>query len=199
MAPRVPASTIRRATACPTRKYPFRLTLRMASHSASLISRRGVRFRIPALFTRMSRPPRNSSASATRRSTSAREAVEPGTATARRPRASISATAPWASRRLLRYPTATSAPSRASPRAMARPMLREPPVTRARLPARRIGIRAIVPSESRYRARARLRTARRPREHWPSPAAGKVGLRRRLECGARFGWWVPARWPSSPW
>src|SRR3989304_1092572 len=46
--------TISRATAWVTRKQPLRLVSRIASHSASLISRKGVRFMIPALLTRMS-------------------------------------------------------------------------------------------------------------------------------------------------
>src|SRR5688572_11042290 len=88
---------------------------------------------MPALFTRMSRRPSPARVRSTIAARSARRVTSVGTASARRPRSFTSAAVlsapPWSS-----SATTTSAPRRASSRAMARPIPRPAPVTIATCP-----------------------------------------------------------------
>src|SRR5438876_2512567 len=119
-----------------------RLARRVPSHCASDIAASGTSSggQTPWFTTRMSSPPSARAASSTAR------LAPPGS-----PRSAWTATVSFrplppptalivssASAFLLRYPTATLAPARASSSAVARPMPRPPPVTKARLPERSI-------------------------------------------------------------
>src|SRR5262245_4593587 len=112
---------------------PFRLTSSTRSQSSSLISRRGPSRLIPALFTRMSMPPRAATAAAT---------------ACRQP--SIVPTSPGAGTSFSRGPscasvfstdaaelpfTATRAPALRNSSTVARPTPRVPPVTNTRFPS----------------------------------------------------------------
>src|SRR2546422_6781765 len=119
-----------------------RLARRVPSHCASDIAASGTSSggQTPWFTTRMSSPPSARAASSTAR------LAPPGS-----PRSAWTATVSFrplppptalivssASAFLLRYPTATLAPARASSSAVARPMPRPPPVTSARFPERSI-------------------------------------------------------------
>jgi hypothetical protein len=93
---------------------------------------------MPALATRMSRPPNALTVSAIMRRTWSPSFTSAASATARPPSPSSSASAAafFAS---LRPAIATSAPARAKPLAMPRPMPPLPPVTSATLPLRSNG------------------------------------------------------------
>src|SRR5207249_11330514 len=81
----------------------------------------------------MSSRPKSRAVCSTAAVTWARSSMSVGTVSARRPSARISPATPPSS---LAVRAATSAPACAMPRAIARPMPRPPPVTRATLPAR---------------------------------------------------------------
>src|SRR5712691_73687 len=119
-----------------------RLARTVPSHCASLSSASGTSSagQMPWFTTRMSSPPSARAASSTAR-----------VAAAGSPRSAWTATVSFrplppptvlivssASALLLRYPTATLAPARASSSAVARPIPRPPPVTNARFPERLI-------------------------------------------------------------
>src|SRR2546426_215859 len=119
-----------------------RLARRVPSHCASDIAASGTSSggQTPWFTTRMSSPPSARAASSTAR------LAPPGS-----PRSAWTATVSFrplppptalivssASAFLLRYPTATLAPARASSSAVARPIPRPPPVTNARFPERSI-------------------------------------------------------------
>src|SRR4051794_13151510 len=107
------------------RRSPVTLTPKTVASSSSLDSSNGARpSASPALLTRMSRPPRRSTASATKRLQLA------GSVTSSPSAISVS------SRSTRRAPPATRTPAAASAAAVARPMPDEGPVTIARLPLR---------------------------------------------------------------
>src|SRR6266705_5379851 len=127
-----------------------RLARRVPSHCASDIAASGTSSggQTPWFTTRMSSPPSAPAASSTAR------LAPPGS-----PRSAWTATVSFrplppptalivssASAFLLRYPTATLAPARASSSAVARPMPRPPPVTNARFPERSITAPPPVPN-----------------------------------------------------
>jgi hypothetical protein len=99
------------------------------------MSSRLVASRTAALFTRMSRRPKRFTPALTIAATPASSVTSVRCATARPPRASISAATPSASAREARAFTITAAPASASASAIARPMLRPPPVTSATRPS----------------------------------------------------------------
>src|SRR5690349_8845899 len=88
----------------------------------------------PALFTRMSMRPKCRAAPCTKVSASSRRVRSAGIASTRRPDSRPISSAVVSSTSLRRAQIATSAPSRASTRAMPLPMPRLPPVTSATLP-----------------------------------------------------------------
>src|SRR2546422_8493919 len=119
-----------------------RLARRVPSHCASDIAASGTSSggQTPWFTTRMSSPPSARAASSTARLAPTGSPRSAWTATVSfrtlpPPTALIVSSA---SAFLLRYPTATLAPARASSSAVARPMPRPPPVTKARLPERSI-------------------------------------------------------------
>jgi hypothetical protein len=129
-----PAVSMCRPAARHSRKTPCRLTSITAIQSSSDVSTVGPRRMMPALFTRMSRRPSAATVSRTSRSGVAGSAMSPTPSSARRPaprtRAAVAEPGVW-------LPcTATSAPASARAKAMAAPMPREAPVTRATLPSR---------------------------------------------------------------
>src|SRR5436309_12537398 len=111
-------------------KAPFRWTAIIRSHTSSVISWSATSPAMPASFTRMCTGPSAAWIRSTAASTLAALATSASTATARRwSRATSSATCrppPWS-----RSSTATSAPSRARRRQIARPIPEAPPVTTA--------------------------------------------------------------------
>src|SRR6185295_6471221 len=118
------------------RKAPSRLTANTARQSARVIWSSAFSGRTAALLMRTSRPPKRSTAAAISRSTAAASPTSASTGSACPPAAAMSAataSTAWRSRRPL---ITTAAPAAASARAMARPMLRPPPVTRATRPSR---------------------------------------------------------------
>src|SRR5512141_147215 len=123
------------ATACATRKYPFRFVSRTRSHSSSDRSRVVLRTFTPALFTRTSIFPKDATTASTACPTLSRRRTSIGNASARTPSASAAA-------RVSRSPPASRAhsarshPAFASPTAIARPSPFEAPVTSATLPDR---------------------------------------------------------------
>src|SRR5258708_2267818 len=90
--------------------------------------------RIAALLTRMSMPPKWAAPTATIRATAASSVTSASCNIAWPPAATISPTTASASARELRALTIMAAPEAARLRAMARPILREAPVTRATRP-----------------------------------------------------------------
>src|SRR5437870_793744 len=111
-------------------KAPFRWTAIIRSHSSSVISRSGTSPAMPASFTRMCTGPSAAWRRSTAAATLAALATSASMATARRWSAATSSATcrppPWS-----RSSTATSAPSRARRRQIARPMPEAPPVTTA--------------------------------------------------------------------
>src|SRR5256712_468112 len=121
-----------------------RLARRVPSHCASDIAASGTSSggQTPWFTTRMSSPPSGRAASSTARLAPTGSPRSAWTATVSfrtlpPPTALIVSSA---SAFLLRYPTATLAPARASISAVARPMPRPPPVTKARFPERSITV-----------------------------------------------------------
>src|SRR6266704_2477320 len=146
-----------------------RLARRVPSHCASDIAASGTSSggQTPWFTTRMSSPPSAPAASSTAR------LAPPGS-----PRSAWTATVSFrplppptalivssASAFLLRYPTATLQPARASSSAVARPMPRPPPVTNARLPER--SITTPLQNAERGTRNAEQRGERRRRERPP--------------------------------
>src|SRR5512139_627952 len=123
------------ATACATRKYPFRFVSRTLSHSSSDRSRVGFRTFTPALFTRTSIFANAAATASTVSRTLAGRNTSIANVSARTPSFSASA-------RVSRSPPASRAhnarshPAFASPSAIARPSPFEAPVTRAVFPVR---------------------------------------------------------------
>src|SRR5512143_172474 len=123
------------ATACATRKYPFRFVSRTRSHSSSDRSRVVLRTFTPALFTRMSIFPKDATTASTARPPLSLRRTSISNDSARTPDATAAA-------RVSRSPPASRAhsarshPAFASPIAMARPSPFEAPVTSATLPER---------------------------------------------------------------
>src|SRR5262245_15631222 len=132
--PGVPRSTKMRAAARETANGAATFTMSTRSKSASDTSRAASRWMIPALQTHTSRRPSARATSATARSAASGSARSASTTWARRPRAAISATVSVAAPRWTRP---TSAPSRASVTAIARPIPRLAPVTSATSPTRK--------------------------------------------------------------
>src|SRR5581483_6979418 len=115
---------------------PLTLTSLTLSKAASAVSTSGPNCGlVAALLTRMSRRPKASIVCATARSMSSARPAWAGAAMAVPPPAVISSTTAWQASGL-REQTATWPPAWAKARAMARPMPRLPPVTRAARPCR---------------------------------------------------------------
>src|SRR5256885_1296789 len=131
-----------------------------------------------------SSPPSARAASSTARWAAAGSPRSPPIATAlTRPRppstASTALTVSSASARLLKYPTATLAPARASSSAVARPMPRPPPVTKARFPAREI---TAPPQRGSRNAEPRTaeRGTRKSEQQWRVAGGTRPGLLSRV-------------------
>ena len=121
------------ATARETRKTLLRLVSRTRSQSASVFSWAGPKRPMPALFTRMEIGPRVDWVLSTRELTSAERETSAISEKTGWPEFCNSAAAAESAR--LSWPQMeTAAPSWARRRAMARPMPRVPPVTRATAP-----------------------------------------------------------------
>ncbi len=103
-------------------------------HSSKLMSLNGVSFRTDAFSTRMSRRPKRFTALSTIAPTAFGSTMSAMQVSAWPPAARISCTTLSASSLAVRALTATAAPAWASASAIARPMLREAPVTSATLP-----------------------------------------------------------------
>src|SRR2546429_4904832 len=129
-------------------KAPFRWTAIIRSHASSVISRSGTSPAMPASFTRMCTGPSAAWRRSTAAATLAPLATSASTATARRWSAATSSATcrppAWS-----RSSTATSAPSRARRRQIARPMPEAPPVT--------IGVRPLSPMREPLVGRASRR------------------------------------------
>src|SRR5262249_14494787 len=104
-------------------------------HSSSVMRSNGVSMRAAALLISASSRPKRFSVASTSVRTCAGSVRSAMCSAALPPACAISATVSSACARELRGLTITAAPPAASERAMARPMLRAPPVTRATLPA----------------------------------------------------------------
>ena len=160
------------STACVTRKHDFRFATITSSQSRSLISSIGCGREIPALFTRMSTAPTFSSLSRTSRSTSVAEDTSAWMLAHRRPNSPTRSATACASSARRRQFTTMSAPASASAKAMARPIPRLDPVTRATFPVSsstdvRIHISGREPT-AESRARPRPRDKFTP---WPFPTS----------------------------
>src|SRR5262245_16199923 len=122
--------------ALPSRKAPSSATDMISRHSSNDMSRNEVWRRRPALLTRMSTPPKALAARSASLGGTCGSETSPMAATALPPAAVISPTTESTAALSARPLTTTAAPSRARVRAMARPILRPAPVTRATLPCR---------------------------------------------------------------
>src|SRR5713101_4798075 len=114
---------------------PLRLMSAVSSHSASVIRSIGAYFQMPWLTTRISRPPNWSQQFATKSRAWSQTDNSAAIATAVPFAFWIDATTSRAAGSSRRYPIATFAPAWASRIAVARPIPREPPETRATWPA----------------------------------------------------------------
>src|SRR3984893_6273930 len=119
------------ATALETKNTLFKLVFTTRSQSSSDFSCAGPKTPMPALFTRMVTGPRADSVFATRASTSAGRVTSATYEKTRPPKAATSALAAF-NELESRPQIDTAAPSEARRTAMARPIPRLPPVTRAR-------------------------------------------------------------------
>ena len=119
---------ISRATACPIRNAPLRLTRNTASKSSSLTSRKSAARKMPALLTSTSIRPCNCRVCCTAASTCALLPTSQCTYEAPRP---VASAAPRVSSTSA---ITTRAPSRAKRQAQAAPMPCAPPVTMTTLP-----------------------------------------------------------------
>src|SRR5207249_9159038 len=119
---------ITRPTACEKRNTPVRFVATIASHSDRGRSSSGERIRYPALLTRISMRPNALRVCATAPSTCRASPTSHATASARRPSARTRP-ATGSSASLRRLHTTTSAPTRASSTAIARPIPWLAPVT----------------------------------------------------------------------
>src|SRR5438067_75636 len=104
-------------------------------HSSSVMRSNDVSMRTAALLTSMSRRPKRFTVASASARTSAGSVTSARCSAALPPASTIIATVSSACVRDVRALTITAAPPAASERAMARPMLRAPPVTSATLPA----------------------------------------------------------------
>ena len=131
-------SAVRRAASASraTRKGPRAFVSKTASHWPRVKLSSGADSKTAALFTRMSRRPKQPTVAATAERTKASERTSHSTASARRPRLSISLAVWAASSREVSEVMATSAPACARASAIPRPTRRAPPVTSADLPRR---------------------------------------------------------------
>src|SRR5499433_3923885 len=110
---------------------PLRLTSAISSHSGSVIRSIGARFQMPWLITRISGGPSCSAHCRTICSAADQWERFASKATALPPCREMESTTSRAARSLLANPTPTAAPARASIKAVARPMHRDAPLTRA--------------------------------------------------------------------
>src|SRR5215468_4581348 len=134
MLPPRPAATMRRPTSCVQCITDFAFARQSASHPFSWLSRNAAAKVPPALFTRMSMPPKQEQAASSARATASGSRASAGSARASLPPAAISAAvcsavSGFSSR------TATRAPNAARPSAMPLPMPAPAPVTSAARPA----------------------------------------------------------------
>ena len=182
-------------TARVTRKTPVRLTRRHSSQRASGVSWVGASHMTPALATSTSMPPSWSTAVATAVSTDASLVTSHVTGTATPPSDVMASATEWMVPGNFpsvtdRAATATDAPARARATAMARPMPRLAPATKATLPSS-VGASVSGPLRLRARLPGGPRAPMRPRrDHW---ARLPGGLSARPSC-------APARAcrPCSP-
>src|SRR5215510_14291697 len=119
------------------RKGPVTLVAITDSKSLSLSSLTNPRMLIPALLTRMSTAPNESSTSADNRFSSSPLVTSMANAAARRPVDTAISSAALRQSSIVRLTTATSAPASANACAMTRPRPFDPPVTRAMWPSNR--------------------------------------------------------------
>src|SRR5262245_32338579 len=110
---------------------PLRLTSAISSHSGSVIRSIGARFQMPWLTTRISGGPSCSAHCRTICSAADQWERFASKATALPPCREMESTTSRAARSLLANPTPSAAPARASIKAIARPMPRDPPLTSA--------------------------------------------------------------------
>src|SRR5882762_7963997 len=130
-----PPSRICRAASCVATNKPRTLMAISFSKSSSENCSMGAKLPVPALFTRISIPPNVPMVLATANRTASVSAASALIASAFPPAASIERTTSSALPGDALYVRATAAPSVASRLAIAAPMLREPPLTSATLPA----------------------------------------------------------------
>src|SRR6202011_4672020 len=120
--------------ACAQLNAPPRITAVTARHSASVMRSKACSARTAALLTRISMRPKCAAAAETITCTASGSVTSATSATALPPACSIPTATPSASPRFARALTTTAAPPSASASAIARPMLRPAPVTRATRP-----------------------------------------------------------------
>ena len=132
----LPCSTILRPKACEQFHTPVRLVSMTSLHSAGVTSRAGRWMHVPALLTRTSTRPRESTTAPTALPTAAGSVTSASNASAFTPSAHTSSmTGPQLGAE--RTSMAMSPPASASATASARPMPRFAPVTTHTLPSRR--------------------------------------------------------------
>jgi hypothetical protein len=130
-----PPSPMWRAASWAATNTPRTFTATIRSKSSSENWSSGATIAIPALLTSTSTRPKARAVSATAVRTAAGSALSACSARARPPAASMARTTSSAFCRALAKVMATAAPSAASRCAIAAPIPRDPPVTRATLPA----------------------------------------------------------------
>src|SRR5512132_1971200 len=131
-----PLSRIAGTAARVNRKAAPRSASMTSSQASSAIFHTTASRLMPALFTRMSSRPKRATVSMTARPAAPRSVPSAWSAIAQRPVASTARTVAAAPSPSDRKVNRISAPERARSRAIARPIPRDPPVTRATRPAR---------------------------------------------------------------
>ena len=185
--------SMRRATARVQLNVPVRFTLSTRSHCSSDMRSRSESSVMPALFTRISRPPKAVWTFFTVVVAASESTTLHWNTSARRPSSRIAGATSCSAPSVNRSQRARSAPSRASLREIAAPMPREAPVTRAIFPSS-CKLVSSLPHESEATQRTSCRSMRQRDRRPPSPPGTSCPVRCRL--GRRGGSSSPS--PRAP-